>query len=255
MSVVLHKSSQIKAPIQRVWQCLTDPMEIAVWYVPGITAFEARLGGLVAFDIPHALGTVEGEVLAAEEPHLLSWREGPGLLPGATTVTIRLSKADEGTNLEYEHSGFGSGPEWEDETQDHVVGWDQCLADLALLAETGIRSRRASRAKSQFGVVSLEAAAGLRVLGVQPDSCADRAGLRPGDLLIRLNGGPVFSKRELWFFSGEHTPGDVVTADWIRDQAVMSGTAEMGGPPGRPETVGAAPIEYGGNATRSRSAR
>jgi uncharacterized protein YndB with AHSA1/START domain len=255
MSVILRKSSQIKAPIQRVWHCLTDPMEIAVWYVPGIKAFEARPGGLVEFDIPHALGTVEGEVLAAESPHLLSWREGPGLLPGPTEVTIRLSPVDDGTYLEYEHSGFGSGPEWVDETQDHVVGWDHCLADLALLAETEVRSRRASRAKSQFGVVSLEAAVGLRVLGVQPGSCAARAGLRPGDILIRLNGGPVFSKRELWFFSAEHTPGDLVTADWIRDQVAMSGTAELGGPPGRPETAGAAPIDYGGNATRSRSAR
>jgi len=255
MSGTLTKTLLITAPIELVWRSFADPAELAVWYVPGVTAFEARAGGRVEFDIPHALGTVEGEVLAAEEPRLLSWREGPGLLPGDTVVTIRLTEVDGGTRLDYEQAGFGSGPEWADEIQAHDIGWGQCLADLALVTETGVRSRRSSRAKSQFGVVSLDGAAGLRVLGVKPGSCADRAGLRPDDLLIRLNGGAVFSRRELWFFSSEHTAGDLVTADWIRGGVPMSGTSTMDGPPARPETAGDAPIDYGGNTTLSQSAR
>jgi uncharacterized protein YndB with AHSA1/START domain len=255
MSGKLSKTLLIKAPIELVWRSFADPAELAVWYVPGVTAFEARPGGRVEFDIPHALGIVEGKVLAAEEPHLLSWQEGPGLLPGTTEVTIRLTEVEGGTRLDYEQAGLGSGPEWADEIQAHDIGWGNCLADLALVTETGVRSRRSSRAKSQFGVVSLDTAAGLRVLGVKPGSCADRAGLRPDDLLIRLNGGAVFSRRELWFFSSEHTPGDLVTADWIRDGVTMSGTSTLDGPPARPETAGDAPIDYGGNTTLSQSAR
>lgn len=255
MNEILRKTLLIKAPIELVWRSFAEPAELAVWYVPGVTAFEARPGGRVEFDIPHAIGTVEGEVLAADEPHLLSWREGPGMLPGPTEITIRLTETAGGTRLDYEHTGFGSGPEWADEIQAHDVGWGQCLADLALVTETGVRSRRSSRAKSQFGVVSLDTAAGLRVLGVKPGSCADRAGLRPDDLLIRLNGGAVFSRRELWFFSSEHTPGDLVTAAWIRAGEIMSGTSTLDGPPSRPQTAGDAPIDFGGNTTLSQSAR
>lgn len=255
MDGTMRKTLLIKAPVDVVWRSFADPARLAVWYVPGIMVFEARPGGRVEFDIPHALGTVEGEVLAAEEPSLLSWREGPGLLPGPTVITIRLTAVDGGTRLEHEQVGFGTGQEWADEVQAHDVGWDQCLADLALVTETGVPSRRASRAKSQFGVVGLDTTAGLRVLGVKPGSCADRAGLRPDDLLIRLNGGAVFTRRELWFFSSEHTEGDLVTADWIRDGAVRSGTSTLDGRPARPETAGDAPIDYGANVTLGQSAR
>ncbi|MFF0579296.1 SRPBCC domain-containing protein [Streptosporangium saharense] len=255
MGGTLNKTMLIKAPVERVWRSFTDPAELAVWYVPGVKVFEARPGGRVEFDIPHTIGTVVGEVLAAERPYLLSWREGPGLLPGPTEIAIRLTEADGGTRLNYEQTGFGGGPEWADEIQAHDIGWGQCLADLALVSETGVRARRTSRARSQFGVVSLDTAAGLRVLGVKPGSCADRAGLRPDDLLVRLNGGAVFSRRELWFFSSEHVPGDPVTADWIRDGVTMSGASTLDGPPARAEMTNDAPIDYGGNATLSQSAR
>jgi uncharacterized protein YndB with AHSA1/START domain len=251
----LRKTMLIKAPIESVWRQFADPAELAVWYVPGVSAFEARPGGRVEFEIPHALGTVEGEVLAVDEPRLLVWREGPGMLPGPTEITIRLAEADGGTRLDYEQVGFGDGAEWADEIQAHDVGWGQCLTDLALVAETGVRARRTSRARSQFGVVGLDTAPGLRVLGVKPGSCAGRAGLRPNDLLIRLNGGAVFSRRELWFFSSEHVPGDLVTADWIRDGVVMSGTSTLDGPPARVEAAGAPPIDFGDNITLGQSAR
>jgi uncharacterized protein YndB with AHSA1/START domain len=255
VSGTLEKTLLIKAPIERVWRSFADPVELAVWYVPKIAAFEARPGGRVEFDIPHASGAVHGEVLDAVPPHLLTWREGPGLLPGPTEITVRFTEVDGGTRLHYTQTGFGSGPEWEDEIQAHDAGWGQCLADLALVLETGVRSRRASRAKSQVGVVSVDTAAGLTVLGVKPGSYADRAGLRPGDLLIRLNGGSVFSRLELWFFSTEHEPGDLATADWIRDGVPMSGSSTLDGPPAPSEAAHDVAIDYGGNATLSRSAR
>ena len=47
----------------------------------------------------------------------------------------------------------------------------------------------------------------------------------------------------------QHTEGDLVTADWIRDGAVRSGTSTLDGRPARPETAGDAPIDYGANVT------
>jgi uncharacterized protein YndB with AHSA1/START domain len=230
----LERTMTVEAPIDRVWRAFADPAELCVWYVPRIAAFEARPGGRVEFPVPHAAGVVLGEVLVVDAPTLLTWREGPGLLPGPTEITVRLEAAGAGaTTIHHTHAGLGTGPGWADEVQAHDVAWGHCLADLALYVETGVRARRAIRPKSRVGIVSLDVAAGLKVLDVLPGSFAARVGLRQGDLLIRLNGGSVFGRREQWFFGSEHLPDEQATAEWVRDGVVHGGSSTLDGPPAK----------------------
>ncbi|RMG40204.1 MAG: PDZ domain-containing protein [Planctomycetota bacterium] len=51
---------------------------------------------------------------------------------------------------------------------------------------------------------------GVRVRGVIPDSPADRAGLRDGDLIQRIDGVPVYDRRDLMREIGRHAPGSPV---------------------------------------------
>jgi S1-C subfamily serine protease len=70
--------------------------------------------------------------------------------------------------------------------------------------------------------------AGVLVLGVQPGSGADRAGLRParllrdgrlvpGDVIVAVGGTPVFSADDLLAVLERHTAGETVTVDFLRD--------------------------------------
>src|SRR5262249_30736742 len=73
------------------------------------------------------------------------------------------------------------------------------------------------------GRLKLEPGTGLRVNGVYPDSPAERAGLRAGDVLLRLNGRPLRAVRnELTDLVGALEPGTGITLDLLRD-----GTAQQ----------------------------
>ncbi len=63
----------------------------------------------------------------------------------------------------------------------------------------------------------LDAATAVRVMEVQPGSAADRAGLRPGDLLVELQGRPVRNLDDLQAVLGQHPPGVPLTVHVIRN--------------------------------------
>ncbi|MDR5709389.1 MAG: trypsin-like peptidase domain-containing protein [Armatimonadota bacterium] len=63
----------------------------------------------------------------------------------------------------------------------------------------------------------LGASTAVRVLEVQPGSAAERAGLRPGDLLVALQGRPVRSLDDLQAVLGQHPPGVPLAVHGIRN--------------------------------------
>src|ERR1041385_7199869 len=104
MTDKLERTLIVEAPIDRVWRAFSDPEVLRLWYIPRIEAFEAWPGGRVEFLIPHANGAVVGEVLEVEAPRRLTWREGPGLLPGTTEITVRLTPVERGTEIHHVHA-------------------------------------------------------------------------------------------------------------------------------------------------------
>lgn len=74
-------------------------------------------------------------------------------------------------------------------------------------------------------------------LGLLPDSCemaisavdpgkpADKAGLKPGDVLISLNGNPVGLDQQLVRKTVEDNAGKPLTLEWRRNGTLMNGTA------------------------------
>jgi len=63
----------------------------------------------------------------------------------------------------------------------------------------------------------LDASSAVRVVEVQPGSAAERAGLRPGDLLVALQDRPVYSLDDLQAVLGQHPPGVPLTVHLIRE--------------------------------------
>jgi TPR repeat protein/uncharacterized caspase-like protein len=112
------------------------------------------------------------------------------------------------------------------EQNPNLVGNTRGLVPVVSL----VRARKSS-AGIQYSLVStdlasrlqLEPRTGLRVVGVLPDSPAERAGLRTGDVLLRLNGKPLQAVlTEFNDLIGAMEPGAHVTLDLLRD-----GTAQQ----------------------------
>jgi hypothetical protein len=75
--------------------------------------------------------------------------------------------------------------------------------------------------------VTLEVDRGDRVRSVQAGSAADRAGLRAGDVLVRLNGLPVASFADVQYALHRAPVKGSVTVSWRRDGKEKSGTLEL----------------------------
>jgi serine protease Do len=93
----------------------------------------------------------------------------------------------------------------------------------------GVQELNQSLAES-FG---LKRAEGALVASVQPGSAAERAGIRAGDVITKINGTPIGAAGELSAFVGTAKPGDKVTLEVLRqgerrDLAAVLGAADAG---------------------------
>jgi S1-C subfamily serine protease len=68
---------------------------------------------------------------------------------------------------------------------------------------------------------------GLRLGGVGAGSPADLAGLRAGDILVRLGDVEIDSLQDLQDALGAHAPGDTVVLEWLRDGRRMTAEATL----------------------------
>jgi uncharacterized protein YndB with AHSA1/START domain len=116
------------APVEDVWDAITDPSRISRWFLP--VSGDFRLGGKYQLE-----GNAGGEILRCEPPRLLkvSWIFGPAE-PGSSEVEVRLSDAgDGGTVFELEHAAVVDPGFWEQFGPGAVgVGWDLGLLGLNL---------------------------------------------------------------------------------------------------------------------------
>jgi hypothetical protein len=69
---------------------------------------------------------------------------------------------------------------------------------------------------------------GVRFTGVSADSPADRAGLRAGDVLVRLGEHSIGNLQEMTNALHAYRPGDIIEAEVIRDETRMTFTVTLG---------------------------
>jgi len=115
------------APVEEVWEALTDPQRIVRWFLP-ITG-DLRLGGTYQFE-----GNAGGKILRCEPPHslLVTWAMGED--SGASQVEVRLSPTGEGkTLLRLDHAAVVPPEMWAEYGPGAVgVGWDLGLVGLSM---------------------------------------------------------------------------------------------------------------------------
>ena len=118
------------APIDDVWDALTNPERIGRWFLP--ISGDYRLGGRYQFE-----GNAGGEIVACERPNRLrvTWVYGMAASPAdISELEVRLSTAGaEATTLELEHTAIVPDDRWAEYGPGAVgVGWDGGLLGLSL---------------------------------------------------------------------------------------------------------------------------
>ncbi len=140
-------------------------------------------------------------------------------------IAISLESIDTGTRVLVVQSGF---PAWVKESlESFVYGGNQIVADLILFIERGVVISRHNMNWAFPGLTCREVPTGLEVTNVLPGTFADKAGLKPNDLLMTLNGAPVFSNNELQALLRLLKNGDEVTAQWVSGSRLETGTANL----------------------------
>jgi len=136
-----------EAPVEDVWDAITDPDRIARWFLP--VSGELRLGGRYQLE-----GNAGGEILRCDPPrHLaVTWVFGDS---DPSEVDVRLEPdADGRTTLELHHVAIVDAQKSETYGPGAVgVGWDLTLLGLAM----HLRGDEATLAEKEAWVRSEEA--------------------------------------------------------------------------------------------------
>lgn len=224
-SAQYERTFVVAVHVARAWAAFVEPREREAWMVPpGRDPIEKPDIAYPADDFP----PTQFEVQQVEPNRLLRWREGPHADPPAwLEVSVTFEDIESGTRISITRSGFGDSDEWTRFTQSTALGWDESIADLICYLETGVRAGRHFGEKSSVGASMIETGAGVRIAQAIAGGFAAEAGLRPGDLILRLAGASVVRRSDVWALERAHRAGDPVDVDYVRDRQVLRGRAPL----------------------------
>ncbi len=133
MSDTIEREITINAPLERVWELVTQPEHVGSWFGDAGAEIDLRPGGAIKVIWKDA-GEIDGRVDRVEPPTLFSWRWDQGKA-GSTLVEFTLAPAGEGTLLRVVESGFNSLAATAEERRakfdSHTEGWGIELGHLA----------------------------------------------------------------------------------------------------------------------------
>jgi len=123
------------APIDDVWDAITDPARIVRWFLP--VSGDLRLGGSYQIE-----GNAGGEIVRCEPPHLLAvtWFFGPKAEGDVSVVQVRLTETGDGdaTLLDLDPAATVDPDRWGEFGPGAVgVGWDLALLGLWIHLDGG----------------------------------------------------------------------------------------------------------------------
>ncbi|MGH9216487.1 MAG: SRPBCC domain-containing protein [Acidimicrobiales bacterium] len=223
MTKQVKKTFTVAVPADRAWEAFADPHERSQWEALEYE-IDARPGGHLRWMLPgiEATGRVE-EV----QPHrFLRHTELTGPHAGCE-VTVSFEEITGGTRITITHAGFGSAEQWDEWLEGTSLGWGQAIADLIVYLHTGVPARRFATAMNSPGMTMADTDGGIEVRTVVAGGMADQAGLRAGDLVLRVGGVPVFSIAEVWVLMREHHPGATLEIEYVRGGERLHGVGVL----------------------------
>ncbi|KIL35110.1 ATPase [Cohnella kolymensis] len=145
----LHKEIVVSESKELIWYAWTISERVSQWFAPAAN-IDPRVGG--AFELFFIPGNKEQmntkgckiTSLSPMEQLSFTWK-GPddfaGLMNSSdslTEVQVRFTQAgDKTTNVTIEHTGWGTGEQWDKAFQWHEMAWTQVLNSLKTALESG----------------------------------------------------------------------------------------------------------------------
>ncbi|MGE7944102.1 SRPBCC domain-containing protein [Lysinibacillus xylanilyticus] len=182
----IKKEIVVNAPLKQVWDALTKPEHLNLWYTKN-AEIDFRIGGRGYMN--HGWGaTSEGVFIEIDSMKRFVLQS---LDRDFTTITS-LEKVENGilVSIEYQASFLG---EMNQSTKENMLfGTSQFLENLKSVYETGT-DNRAKFWKSWIGIAhtSIDGGRGTRVLQVKEDSVAAAAGIKPEDIILEIDGEEI----------------------------------------------------------------
>jgi uncharacterized protein YndB with AHSA1/START domain len=137
---VIRDEIRVEAPAEEVWRAWTDPAAITGWFVGGMRG-RMTPGETVEWFWDEEAPGMRQRVLVADAPNrLVTEMELP---QGVSILEVTVEQEDGHSVVRLVQSGFGEGPEWDDEFEGMLSGWMMALGVLKLFAEHYVgRDRR-----------------------------------------------------------------------------------------------------------------
>lgn len=141
----IEREILVAAPVERVWEVLTEPEHIAAWFGPGTPSVDLRPGGYLVLDHGDH-GSFPTRIEKVDPPSYLAYRWASGH-PGepatdtnSTLVEFTLVAEGGSTRLTVTESGFATlvipvGREANASYESHTQGWTEVVQALARHAE------------------------------------------------------------------------------------------------------------------------
>ena len=117
-----------EAPIDKVWQALTDEDKMSVWYFPQLKKFSPVFGYKFVFTDDGSDYQKEWVVTQVEDGRLLAHSWVYKGYPGSSEVIFELFEEGDKTRLKLKHTGLASFPnDPHFARQRFVDGWERIL--------------------------------------------------------------------------------------------------------------------------------
>ncbi|MGY3718438.1 SRPBCC domain-containing protein [Sutcliffiella cohnii] len=173
----------VNASLETVWEALTKEEHLSRWYTKE-AEIDFRIGGKGFMN--HGWGATSEGVFTEIEPMKRFVLRG---LDGDFTTITTLMEVDSGikVSIEYEASFISKMNKAQKENM--LFGTKQFLGNLKSVYEMG-RDLRASFWRVWIGIshTTNDLPSGTRVLHVKKGSVAEKAGIKPEDIIVELDG-------------------------------------------------------------------
>jgi uncharacterized protein YndB with AHSA1/START domain len=212
------------APVERAWALFTDPAETRAWLLP----FEDDGQGGARAQIDGQQSPVAFTVLETVRNQKLRSSLSGGAIPGRVETTFAFAATPTGSTVLMTHDGYGQSWAWERFGGSFAQGWEEAATDLMAYVHTGVRlARHVEDQRASIAAWPVRRDWGIELVEIFPSGFAEQAGMKAGDILLRLDRMGVYQIADVWAFTRARAAGDEVEATYISDRALRTGKGRL----------------------------